>query len=372
MIRLVLMVNSIRIPKPAYLLSQLFPRQQLDAAVVQLLQQLADLYQLGEIQRCYRAPQSKSLNYFVTTPQGKFVFRQQQLSEDDLVYERQILDHLQLQNFPAPRMLMDQQERGWVKVDEAFYSVYNFMSGYRTTDFLWLPSGKREVITQSGGTLARYHQVVADLIPSAYKWNGYRPSGEQRWREGGWFWQALKDIAALVQKSAAHSPLDNFVRYRLELLEQMLRLEPLVEEQNELSKVVIHGDYAPWNVFFRLQQPPFVLDFNESRLDLKIYDIVLATFWFAWRNGRLDQNRVMAFQQGYGAHGRLTQADIKLAGTVFRWIMVRSLIERLHKHYLLGRHPLSKSVNGLEKQCQICLFAEQQPQQLVAGLNGDR
>jgi len=146
-------------------------------------------------------------------------------------------------------------------------------------------------------------------------------------------------------------------------------LEPVVEGHSDLSKLVIHGDYSPWNVLFRPGQPPAVLDFNESRLDLKIYDVTFATFWFAWRNNRLDQDRARAFQAGYCETGQLHEADVSLAGPVFRWIMARSLTERLHNHYL-GKRSLRKGPAGVEKQYQMCVFAEQQAQQLVAGLKG--
>ncbi len=360
------MLNHLRIPKPAYLLTHLIPRGKPDATLYRVLEQLAEMYQLGEIRACYRTPRSTSMNFFVTTPHGKFVFRRQHLLEDDLTYEYQILDYLQQRNFPAPYMLLDQTGQAWVTIDDEFYSVYEFMSGYCTTDFLWLPAAKREIITRCGRVLGKYHQAVADWVPSAYKWNGYRSTEHKRWREGDWFLQTLKDIRPLVQKSA--NPLDNFVQFHLKKLERLLKLEPIVEGRSDLSKVVIHGDYAPWNVFFRWNQSPFVLDFNESRLELKIYDIALATFWFARRNGGLDQDRVLAFQTGYSQTGQLNEIDINLAGPVFRWIMARSLIERLHKHYLLGQHSLTKAVAGLERQYQMCLLAEHQPEQLVAGL----
>ncbi len=361
----------LRIPKPSYLRSQLTRPERPNAALYQTLTELAELYQLGEIQTCYRTPRSLSLNFFVTIRQGKFVFRRHHLSEADVTYEHQVLDYLQQRGFPAPCMLTNQAGQAWSEIDGAIYSVYEFVEGYCPTNFLWWPSTvRRKIITQYGRTLAEYHQAVAGLLPVAYKWNGYRPTEHKRWREGDWFRQTLKDIRPWLQKPAAASPLDDFVRAHLDGFDKMLRLESIVEKQAGLSKLVIHGDYAPWNVLFRLGgQPPFVLDFNEARLDLKIYDIMLATFWFAWRNGQLDQNRVLAFQAGYSQTGRLHKSDISLAGSVFRWIMGRSMVERLHKHYL-EQNPVFKGVAGIEKQYQMCIFAEQQPQQLVAGLNG--
>jgi Ser/Thr protein kinase RdoA (MazF antagonist) len=358
----------VRIPKPAYVLSQLLPGQKPDVALYQVLTHLADLYQLGEIQVCYRARRSASLNFVVTTSQGKFVFRRHHLAENAVVYEQQVLDHLQARGFPAPRMLVNQAGQAWVAIDGALYSVYEFMDGYSPANFLWWPAAWRGIVMQCGRTLGEYHQAVADLLPSAYKWNGYRLTEHKRWREGDWFRQALADIRPLLQRPTPIQPTDEWARARLDALAEMLELEGVVEGCSGLSKLVIHGDYSPWNVLFRVGQPPAVLDFNEARLDLKIYDLMLATFWFAWRGGYLDQDRALAFQAGYGETGLLHEADVSLAGSVFRWVMSRSLIERLHTHYLGQRR--WKDPAGLERQYQMCVFAAQQARQLVAGLKG--
>jgi len=363
------MMTYLSIPKPSYLLSQLTPRKGPDAALHQVLARVADVYQLGEIQACHRARRSASMNFIVTTARGRFVFRRHRLTETDVAYEHQVLDHLQQRNFPAPRILRNQTGQAWSAIDGSLYSVYEFVEGYCFTDFLWWPAVRREIANQCGRTLGRYHHAVAHLVPNAYKWSAYRPTEHRRWREGDWFRQTLKDIRPLLQKPTATSPIDDFTRSRIDAIDKMLSLESVVEERSDLSKVVIHGDYAPWNVLFRRGLPPFVLDFNEARLDLKIYDVVLATFRSGWRGHRLDRDRALAFQAGYGESGQLHDSDVSLAGPVFQWIMARSLTERLHKHYL-GQRRLMKGPAGMERQYQMCVFAEQQAQQLVAGLKG--
>lgn len=365
----------LRIPKPSYVLSQLRPCQRPNAALYHVVTYLAGLYRLGEIQTCQCARASMSVNFIVTTSRGKFVFRCHHLSEDEVRYECQVLEHLQRRDFPAPRMLRNQAGQAWSAIDGSLYSVYEFVDGYFPTDFVWLPTTRREIIVQCGRTLGEYHRSVADLIPSAYKWNGYRPADHRRWVEGEWFRQALVDIRSLLRESTAVSPIDEFARSRIDAIEGMLRLEPVVEGRSDLSRLVIHGDYSPWNVLFRPEHLPFVLDFGESRLDLKVYDVVLATFWFAWRGDRLDQDRALAFQAGYCETGELNEADLSLAGSIFQWIMARSLTRRLHKHYVehgflvKGRPGLEEQYQaGIERQYQMCVFAAQQPQQLVAGL----
>jgi hypothetical protein len=123
-------MTYLRIPRPSYLLSQLSPREKPNAALCQVLTHLTKLYQLGEIQVCYRATRSLSLNFLVTTSQGKFVFRRHNLSEADVAYEYQVLEHLQQRGFPAPRMLTNQAGQAWSVIDRSLYSVYEFSNGF--------------------------------------------------------------------------------------------------------------------------------------------------------------------------------------------------------------------------------------------------
>jgi Ser/Thr protein kinase RdoA (MazF antagonist) len=357
-----------RIPRPTYLLSRLAPSRRLSATLHQVIAQLAELYQLGEIRGCRRVQHGTSSNCIATTTRGKFVFRRHRLSETQVAHEHQVLDHLQKRGFPAPRMLTNQAGQAWCAIDGALYSVYEFVEGYCPANFLWSPAAWRDIITQYGRTLGEYHQAVVGLVPSAHKWSGYRPAGHKRWCEGEWFRRALADIRPLLQKLTAAKPVDDWTRSRIDAIEEMLRLESVVEERADLSKLVIHGDYSPWNVLFCPGQSLVVLDFNESRLDLKIYDVMLATFWFAWRGHRLDQDRVQAFQTGYCETNQVCEADVNLAGSIFQWVMARSLTERLYKHYL--GQALWKEPTGIETQYQMCVFAKQHPQQLVAGFTG--
>jgi aminoglycoside phosphotransferase (APT) family kinase protein len=266
-------------------------------------------------------------------------------------------------------MLSNQAGQAWVTIDGALYSVYEFVEGYCPTDFIWWPATRRNIISQAGLRLAEYHQAVVGLTPSFYKWDGYRPTEHSRWREGDLYRQALAGIRALLQKPIATDPVDDFARSHIAAIEQMLDLESVVEEHSDLSKLVIHGDYAPWNILLRPGKPPFVLDFNSARLDLKIFDVIFGTFTFAWRRNRLDQDKMMAFQTGYCKTGQLREIEVELASSVFQWIMARALAERLRTHYLEQRYLITE-LTALEEFYQMCVFSQQQPQQLVAGLKG--
>ena len=363
------MALLLRMPKPSYLIRRLSSPEKLDDALTQTLTEMADFFQLGPIERCYRAPKSNSLNVILETGTGKFVFRAHSLSEETVAHEYQVLQYLAGRNFPAPQMISGPGGEAWVKVDEALCSVYRFVEGYPAANFIWLPAARNELIRQAGRALAAYHKVVEGLRPTPFKWDGYRPTEHRRWREGQMYRNALREIRPLIERPTATRAIDQFARTHIADVERMLQLEEVVEGCSALSKLVIHGDYAPWNLLYRADQPPFILDFNSARLDLQIFDIVLATLFFAWRGNRIDMKRARVFQAGYAELGRLSNVDTEMAGSVFQWVMGRSMAERLRTHYLEEQF-IIESTTGLERFYNMCLFAEQHPKQLVAGLRG--
>jgi thiamine kinase-like enzyme len=335
-------------------------------------------------------------------------------------------------------MRIHREGQAWVNIDGTTLSVYEFEEGVCYTDFVWWPSQQRQLVRQAGRTLAKYHQAVSGLEPMHFKWDAYRPRAmadpraasspqdEQhprvagshvykRWREASLYQQSLGEIRSLLRAprvsttdqgppaevSLTSSPsIDAFARSHLDEIERLLDLESVIERRSDLPKVVIHGDYTPWNLLLRPDRSFFVLDFNAARLDLRIFDVILATFWFAWRQGGLDQDRAMAFQTGYcsawdesktmtwpqPAYGtpaqvertdpiqegtpleRPSRTEIALASDIFQWLMGRSIAERLRCHYLERRLRL-KTPTGLERFYQMCTFAAAQPRQLTCGLD---
>jgi Ser/Thr protein kinase RdoA (MazF antagonist) len=362
------MAMPIRIPKLSHIRSRLARRAEPNAAAYSVLTRLAELYDLGEIVDCYRARRSHSLNFIVTTSRGKHVFRRHLLSEETVAHEHQVLCHLEQRRFPAPRMRLDREGQAWVTIDGSIYSVYEFVSGQCFTDFIWWPASRLEIVRQAGRTLAEYHQATADLVPTRFKWDAYHPTGHKRWREGALYRQALAEIRSLLLKPAATSPVDDFARSHLDGIEELLDRESIVEQDPNLTRVVIHGDYAPWNLLLRPDRSLFVLDFNAARLDLRVFDVILATFWFAWRNGSLDRARAMAFQTGYCQAGSLDKAELEQASNVFQWVMGRSIAERLRTHYLEGRFVIQDPA-ALERFYDMCAWAAQQPERLTRGLH---
>jgi len=364
------MFASLRVPKPAYLLSQLRPRRRPDSELQNILLNVVDSFQLGELLNCYRAPRSNSLNFILTTTKGKFVFREHSLSEETVAHEHQVLSFLQQRKFPVPQMMVNQAGQAWIQVNGSLCSVYRFVEGFAFTNFIWKPSTYFDLVREAGRTLARYHKAVSELRPTFYKWDAYQATEHRRWRDGNLYRQAFETIRSEIEDSATVTPIDQFVQTHIDELEIFLAAENRVEECTDLTKLVIHGDYAPWNLLYRPNQAPFILDFNSARLDLKIFDIILATFFFAWRDNHLHPARAMAFQQGYAEVGQVSEIDVQLADQVFQWLQGRSVAERLRVHYLEQRLLPTRAIQSMEKYHQMCLFAGQNPKQLVAGLIG--
>lgn len=384
----------LRVPRPTYVKSRLMGREQPDAEMYSAFAHLAEVYELGEIVSCNRAPRSNSMNFLVTTEaternnvgrhnakQHRYVFRRHNLSKETVAHEYEILSHLERKEFPAPRMLVDSKQRAWTPIKGALYSVYALIEGFRPCDFWWPPRQESAIRRQAGATLAKLHQTLAGMEPTSFKWDAYQassrlpapttPGTEQistiRWRDGDLYRRALTEIRSQVSKKDATNNVDEFARSRIADLERLIAYDSLVEGHPDLNKVVIHGDYAPWNLLMKKDGSLCILDFNASRLDLRIYDIMLATMWFAWRGDHLDLEIAKDLQTGYCSNITLTQAEIELAPKAFCWLLGRSIAERLRVHYQEQRLLISNPAT-LEHQYQMCAWAEEHPEQLTCGL----
>ena len=197
--------------------------------------------------------------------------------------------------------------------------------------------------------------------------SGVGRTNNLRWRDGDLYRNALAEIQSQVSRGDGTSNVDRFANSRIGDLERLIANDSTVEGHPDLSKAVIHGDYAPWNILMKEDASLSVLDFNAARLDLRIYDVMLATMWFAWRGDHLDLETAMDLQAGYCSVATLTQAEIELGPKVFCWLLGRSIAERLRVHYQEQRFVITNPAT-LERQYQMCAWAEEQPEQLTRGL----
>jgi Ser/Thr protein kinase RdoA (MazF antagonist) len=175
---------------------------------------------------------------------------------EDLAYEHAVLRHLAAAGWavPAPVSELVQDQGLW-------YCLTRYVPGAAITQE---DAGQQR---QRGGDLARLHRALRGLGG----WLGQRP-GWQAQHEGvtvhtGLDWAAcvrgLREASPRLGAWAAAAAAD-------------ARAALAAIGADELPVLVVHGDFAEWNVHYRDGRLAGVLDFGLTHLDSRPYELAIA------------------------------------------------------------------------------------------------
>lgn len=285
---------------------------------VSLQQILAD-YGLEKVlgQRTPRGGR-RSHSTILDTPTGRRVLKQYKasLSVSAIRFEHEVLRYLAQAGFCVPHLLPSRSGSTLVTANGRHYALFDFVDGFRYTDFYWRPQRKREFLAQAGRALAELHRATDGFRPEGSKQDGFTPDGDRPWRDHRWYVAELQRGAAEMRSRPNQ---DGFERFVLEGMERLQRgLEVLgarVEAHHPaLLKLIVHGDYGPYNLLFNRSGLAAVLDFECTRLDLRIYEVLFALYRFAGTSdGSLNLDKAYTFYTAYRSEFPLTATEIDLA-----------------------------------------------------------
>lgn len=281
--------------------------------------------------------QGRSHSLLVATASGKKMFKRYKRTviKPAIACEHSILRYLAEINFPAPRLVATKTGETWVSHAEDHYALFDFIEGgFQYQQYFLLPGQSRQFITIAGKLLAELHEKLQDFIPQGYNPNGFKSRHDGRWRDLGWFMSRLRYcLAEAPQLNANMGSLGSQFLGRAEQLEQALpELEAVLTEAT-LPRLVIHGDYGPYNLLFRQNAPVIVIDFEIARLDWRLTELVDAL----WRFGedrflgfRIDKMKV--FLDAYQTHLPLALEELRSLPAVWKYLHIRRFIVNWYRY----------------------------------------
>jgi Ser/Thr protein kinase RdoA (MazF antagonist) len=106
------------------------------------------------------------------------------------------------------------------------------------------------------------------------------------------------------------------------------RLQELDESlvASGLSRVIIHGDYGPYNVFFKPGAPIMILDLELSRLDWRMTDLANAAYFFALGRSGFRFSHLARFFEGYFSVNPDARSEIVFFPDVWQFLLLRRVI----------------------------------------------
>jgi Ser/Thr protein kinase RdoA (MazF antagonist) len=307
------------------------------------LRQVLRAYDLGEL-KGYSQPAigaTRSQNLILETTQGKKAFKQYKrtLSLEGIIYEHSVLRHLALAEFPGPRLVSNRNDETYTELDGNYYVVTDFIAGSKYIDFYVSKRKKKQHIQQAAQTLARYHQLIADFVPDGKKTDGFMPDGQKRWHDSEWYLAEFDRCGSLlkangpVETELEYFFLNNITKFKQELVNTSRKFE---ENDRFMPKLVIHGDYGPYNLLFDRNQLTAVLDFECVHLDWRADEVISAIYRFAGTKRGIDYELGRIFLSAYQSICPLTPDEIALMPDIFRFSRLRNATMALSEYFELA------------------------------------
>ena len=229
-----------------------------------------------------------SWHWHVRTKDKHLVLRRYNPWRADIAYEHRVLAHLGERGWPVAPALPGVDEKTLVTVGGQTYGLFSHLAGKPT--YSNLPNLARA----RGELLADLHADLDSLIVIGQR------TGMAMLNE--YAAQPLSPNGRTFEEI-----LPEFVKARPALGRPLARhhqrLAPALNDLGGLRNTVVHGDFSKWNLLYSKGALSGVLDFDFTRLDLRMADVSIST--------RFENDPLVwsAFVAGYTSRSALSAAE---------------------------------------------------------------
>jgi Ser/Thr protein kinase RdoA (MazF antagonist) len=196
--------------------------------------------------------------------------------------------------------------------------------------------------------LAAFHRCLDGFVPEGEHHLGFAlPTGPRR-RDIVWHAAKLDELkrrsAVLTDPEAAHHARA-LVRGADGLLHEIDRLERTFADAC-FPRLVIHGDYGIHNLIYRSDEAVPV-DFEVSRLDWRINEVISALGKYRYRGGDYDLESMHTFMAAYAFAFALTDDERALLPAAWRLYKLQAAVQYWNSYFETDG-PTRKLVSALD------------------------
>lgn len=261
----------------------------------------------------------------LVTPVGKKVLKRYRarLAPSAIIYSHSILKRLEELDFPAPRLVTTPGGENFVTLDSGNYAIFDFISG-KNYSLSFVPSSYRHKLMKIAGmTLARLHQALGGFMPEGAHHLGFISYTDGWRRDLAWHTAKVEEMKERTQTLNREDKIhaDWLVQNCSRILDELSQLDETLR-RSELPRTIIHGDYGYHNVVFdRRNETVTPLDFESSRLEWRLSDLVSALSRLRYKSGEYNFESIRNFVDGY-------QSENPIAGDEWQFL---PMVWRFHK-----------------------------------------
>jgi glycosyltransferase involved in cell wall biosynthesis/Ser/Thr protein kinase RdoA (MazF antagonist) len=275
----------------------------------------------------------RSSNVLVHTSAGKKVFKQyrDKWQLERIVYEHAILKQLQAIDFPAIRLTLTPDGESIVQHEAHTYALFDYSEGASySADYIPRPQ-LLQLYRLLGRTLAQFHHQLAGFVADGAHHLGYATYNSERRRNLEWHLNVLGELPerlTAVADTEAQSLLRQIAERGNAIGEALCQLDAALPEA-QLPRLLIHGDYGLHNVLFQRDGTVTLLDFELTRLEWRLIDLVIML-------SRLTAESSRAFMVGYQTEYALSEQEWQLLPQVWQYYMLSGAVQYCYSYFELG------------------------------------
>ncbi|HET6597165.1 MAG TPA: phosphotransferase [Anaerolineales bacterium] len=324
---------GLQFPRPDRLnFKSLLTPDKLSRQDAQWIAMIVSSYGLSLLQPAKKvATDGRSSNWVLTTNEGKKILKKYKPSvePEQILQEHDILSQLAVFQFPAPRLNQNLHGETLTMMEDGWFALFDYLDGYfQYHEQIYFPSQTSTFIELAALSLASLHEALRDFTPVGKNPNGFISKEGTRWLSLSWY---LEQLAADKQQTQDRlkGNLDDelnviysreaWIEDRLTMLDEMLATAPL-------DRVVIHGDYGPYNLLFKHGKPVVMIDFELARLDWRLTDLATSMNTFTRNRLGFQQNKMRRFIQAYQRASNVGTEQLDYLPVVWEYLSLRRLI----------------------------------------------
>jgi Ser/Thr protein kinase RdoA (MazF antagonist) len=297
----------------------------------------------------------RSRNVILDTSDGRVVLKRYrpEWGPETVECVHSTLERLEEIDEPGPRPLATPSGHSWLYAEESVLAVFRFIKGNSYATTFLARRDRLDITSRTASALARLHTSLVDFAPGGSHHHGLdqatgRPKRDMRWHVS--MVDELKSRSAEIQDPAERALADQMDHESPSLLETLDGLDSILN-QIELPTTVIHGDFGIHNLIFPKGTAPVPIDFELSRRDWRLNDLISATGKHRFKDGSYDLESMKVFVASYDRRFPLTAGERRLLAEAWAHYKLRAAVQYWNSYHVTSG-PIRKLRSAIDSLAQ--------------------
>lgn len=280
----------------------------------------------------------RSRNMVLNTDEGRIVLKhyRPEWGSETVACAHSILLELEANGFPAPRLILTSSGLNRVVDDGEVFAALRFIPGTNYSITYLRRRDRLAITVEAAQTMARLHKSLDDFIPAGQHHHGFATRTSKARRDMEWHTSMVDELIVKSSQSIM-DPRESDLAGRLisrssHVLDSLGGLDNTLAE-GKLPRLVIHGDYGIHNLLFPRAGSPTPIDFELSRLDWRINDLISAVGKHRFKGQRYDFESMRTFMAAYDGSYPLSEQERALFVEAWRFYKLRAAVQYWNSYF---------------------------------------